>query len=459
MRIVFLGPPGSGKGTQAKLLAERLGVPAISTGEILREAVRQKTSLGLQAQAVMEKGELVSDDLILALIAERIGERDARGGFILDGFPRTLEQAKAFESMLAKTREGLSAALNFSVPEAQLTERMLARATAEGRADDRPETIRERLRVYREKTEPLVGFYRDRDLLVSRRRGRTGVRDRPPDRRGPFAGAAGRFGFGEIGVITIRSHEELVKLEEASRIVLETLDVVEEAVAPGVTTDELDAIAEAEIRRRGGRPAFVGYRGYPKTLCTSINDEVVHGIPGKRVLAEGDVVGIDCGAVFGGYYGDAARTLPVGRIRKETAKLLEVTKEALQAGIAAARPGGRVSDIGAAVEAVALVHGYGVVRDFVGHGVGTALHEEPQIPNYGPAGRGSVLKAGMVLAIEPMFNLGRAEVAVDSDGWTVRTRDKSTSAHFEYTIALDPRGAVILGTGALSALRTAAVSA
>jgi len=260
-------------------------------------------------------------------------------------------------------------------------------------------------------------------------------------------------------VITIRSHEELVKLEEASKIVLETLDVVEEAVAPGVTTDELDAIAETEIRRRGGRPAFVGYRGYPKTLCTSINDEVVHGIPGKRALAEGDVVGIDCGAVVGGYYGDAARTLPVGRIRKETALLLEATKKALQAGIAAARPGGRVSDIGAAVEAVALVHGYGVVRDFVGHGVGTALHEEPQIPNYGPAGRGSVLKAGMVLAIEPMFNLGRAEVAVDPDGWTVRTRDKSTSAHFEYTIALEPGGAVILGTGALSAVRTAAVSA
>ncbi len=167
MRIVFLGPPGSGKGTQARLLAERLGVPAISTGEILREAVRQKTPLGLQAQAVMEKGELVSDDLILALIAERIAARDARGGFILDGFPRTLEQAGAFEAMMAKGGEALSAALNFSVPEAALTQRMLARAQAEGRADDRPETIRERLRVYREKTEPLVGFYRDRDLLAA----------------------------------------------------------------------------------------------------------------------------------------------------------------------------------------------------------------------------------------------------------------------------------------------------
>jgi methionyl aminopeptidase len=260
-------------------------------------------------------------------------------------------------------------------------------------------------------------------------------------------------------VITIRSQGELVKLEEASRIVLETLDAVEKAVAPGVTTDELDRIAEAEIRARGARPAFVGYRGYPKTLCTSINDEVVHGIPGNRVLAEGDVVGIDCGAVAGGYYGDAARTVPVGKIGAEKAKLLEATRKALHAGIEAARPGARVSDIGAAVEAVALVHGYGVVRDFVGHGVGTALHEEPQIPNYGPGGRGSMLKAGMVLAIEPMFNLGRAEVSVDADGWTVRTRDKSTSAHFEFTVALEPHGAVILGTGSLAALRAAAVSA
>jgi len=259
-------------------------------------------------------------------------------------------------------------------------------------------------------------------------------------------------------MITIRSHEELLKLEEASRIVLETLALVEKAVAPGVTTDDLDRIAEAEIRRQGARPAFVGYRGYPKTLCTSINDEVVHGIPGKRTLQEGDIIGIDCGAVVDGYFGDAARTVAVGRIDPESAKLLEVTRRALAEGIAAARPGARVSDIGAAVEAVAIVNGYGVVRDFVGHGVGTALHEEPQIPNYGPGGRGSLLKAGMVLAIERMFNLGRAEVGVDPDGWTVRTRDRSKSAHFEHTIALEPQGAVILGTGSLAGLR-AAVSA
>jgi adenylate kinase len=166
MRVVFLGPPGSGKGTQAKLLAERLGVPAISTGDILRAAVREKSPLGLQAQAVMEKGELVSDDLIVALIRERIGRPDARGGFLLDGFPRTVAQGEALEAMLAGNGESLSAVINFSVPESELAERMLGRAAAEGRADDRPETIRERLRVYREKTEPLIGFYRRRDLLA-----------------------------------------------------------------------------------------------------------------------------------------------------------------------------------------------------------------------------------------------------------------------------------------------------
>jgi methionyl aminopeptidase len=263
-------------------------------------------------------------------------------------------------------------------------------------------------------------------------------------------------------MITIRSFDELARLEQASRVVLETLDMIEKAVEPGVTTEELDRIAAEEIRSRGAKPAFLHYRGFPKTICTSVNDEVVHGIPGKRSLKEGDIVGIDCGAVVDGYYGDAARTLPVGRIDPVRARLLEVTREALSAGIAAARPGERVSDIGAAVEAVALAHGYGVVREFVGHGVGTALHEEPQIPNYGPGGKGSTLKSGMVLAIEPMFNLGSGAVSVDRDGWTVRTRDRNASAHFENTIAIGPDGPIVLGLGRLRAIgarEAAAVSA
>lgn len=248
-------------------------------------------------------------------------------------------------------------------------------------------------------------------------------------------------------MIMIRSADELARLERASRVVLETLDVLEGAIEPGVTTEELDRIAADEIARRGARPAFLGYRGFPKTICTSVNDEVVHGIPGKRSLKNGDIIGIDCGAIVDGYYGDAARTLPVGRIEAARERLLAVTREALQAGISAALPGGRVSDIGAAVEAVAIAHGYGVVREFVGHGVGTALHEEPQIPNYGPAGKGSRLAPGMVLAIEPMFNIGTGEVSVDRDGWTVRTYDRSASAHFENTIAIGTDGPVILGVG------------
>jgi methionyl aminopeptidase len=252
-------------------------------------------------------------------------------------------------------------------------------------------------------------------------------------------------------MITIRSIEELARLEQASRVVLETLDVLEKAVCPGVTTEELDRIAAEEIRRRGARPAFLGYRGFPRTICTSVNDEVVHGIPAKRPLKEGDIVGIDCGAVVEGYYGDAARTVPVGRIDPARRRLMDATRDALTAGIAAAQAGGRVSDIGAAVEAIGVANGYGVVREFVGHGVGTSLHEEPQVPNYGPAGRGSTLRPGMVLAIEPMFNLGTGEVTVDRDGWTVRTRDRSPSAHFEYTVAIGATGAVVLGTGRLGA--------
>jgi methionyl aminopeptidase len=252
-------------------------------------------------------------------------------------------------------------------------------------------------------------------------------------------------------MITIRSSDELARLEQASRVVLETLEVLEKAVVPGVTTEDLDRIASEEIRRRNARPAFLNYRGFPKTICTSVNDEVVHGIPGPRSLKEGDIVGIDCGAVVEGYYGDAARTLPVGRVDPSRGKLMEVTRQALEAGIAAAQPGGRVSDIGAAVEAVAVAHGYGVVREFVGHGVGTALHEEPQVPNYGPAGRGSTLRPGMVIAIEPMFNLGTGDVTVDKDGWTVRTRDHRASAHFENTIAIGPSGPVVLGTGRVAA--------
>ena len=244
-------------------------------------------------------------------------------------------------------------------------------------------------------------------------------------------------------------------MDRACAIVHSAIDAVAEAIGPGVTTDELDRIAEKVIREAGARPAFLGYRGYPRTLCVSVNDEVVHGIPGKRKLAGGDIDGIDCGAVVEGYFGDAARSFPVGKVRPEAAKLIQDTREALARGIAAAQPGRRISDIGAAVEEFAAPHGYGIVREFVGHGVGTALHEEPQVPNYGPGGRGPVLKEGMVIAIEPMLNLGTSRVSVQRDGWTVKTQDGKWSAHFEDTIAIGADGPVVLGVGDFERVRTA----
>lgn len=241
-----------------------------------------------------------------------------------------------------------------------------------------------------------------------------------------------------------KSWSELQTMARANRIVVGALDALEVAAVPGVTTKEMDRIAREHIERAGARPAFLGYRGYPATLCISVNEEVVHGIPGPRKLREGDIVGLDLGCVVDGFFGDAARTVAVGRPSEEAARLMRVTREALSAGIDACHPGKRVGDIGHAVQAHAERHGYSVVREFVGHGIGTSLHEEPQVPNYGPPGRRERLVAGMCLAIEPMVNVGRPEVEVLADGWTAVTQDRSLSAHFELSVAVTARGPWIL---------------
>jgi methionyl aminopeptidase len=226
-------------------------------------------------------------------------------------------------------------------------------------------------------------------------------------------------------------------MHEAGRLVGEVLTELSGMLAPGVTTADLDAAAEEHIRKAGATPAFKGYHGYPATICASVNDEVIHGIPsGRRVLVEGDIVSIDVGASIGGYFGDSAVTLPVGHVSEEAATLLRVTDEALFKAIAQVRPGARVSDIGHAVQSYVEAYGFSVVREFVGHGIGQRMHEEPQVPNYGQPGRGPRLAEGMVLAIEPMVNAGKPEVRVLSDGWTAVTRDRSLSAHFEHTVAV-----------------------
>ena len=241
-----------------------------------------------------------------------------------------------------------------------------------------------------------------------------------------------------------KSWSELQSMARACRIVVETLDVLAAAAVPGVTTREMDRIARECIEKAGARPAFLGYRGYPATLCISVNEEIVHGIPGPKKLKDGDIVGLDLGCIVDGFYGDAARTVAVGRASAEAERLIRATRESLHAGIDMCRPGKRIGDIGYAVQTHAESFGYSVVRDFVGHGIGTSLHEEPQVPNYGPAGRRERLVPGMCLAIEPMVNVGRPDVEMLADGWTAVTRDRSLSAHFELSVAVTEFGPWIL---------------
>ena len=246
-------------------------------------------------------------------------------------------------------------------------------------------------------------------------------------------------------MIVCRSAAELERMREAGRLVGEVLTELMAHVAPGVTTADLDALAERRILKAGAIPAFKGYHGYPATICASINEEVIHGIPsGRRVLNEGDIISIDVGASLDGYYGDSAITLPVGQVSEAAATLLRVTEESLYKAIERVKVGGRVSDIGHAVQQHVEAYGLSVVREFVGHGIGQKMHEEPQIPNYGEPGRGPRLTEGMVLAIEPMVNAGKPAVKVLADGWTAVTRDASLSAHFEHTVAVTADGPWIL---------------
>jgi len=246
-------------------------------------------------------------------------------------------------------------------------------------------------------------------------------------------------------VIICRSASELQRMREAGRLVGEVLAELAGIVAPGVTTADLDAVAERRIARAGATAAFKGYHGYPATICASINEEVIHGIPsGRRLLKDGDIISIDVGASLNGYYGDSALTLPVGQVSEEAATLLRVTEEALYKAIERVRPGNRISDIGHAVQKHVEAYGFSVVREFVGHGIGQRMHEEPQVPNYGDPGRGPRLAEGMVLAIEPMVNAGGPGVKVLQDGWTAVTEDRSLSAHFEHTVAVTPDGVEVL---------------
>ena len=251
-------------------------------------------------------------------------------------------------------------------------------------------------------------------------------------------------------MVTLKTSDQIAKMREAGKIVAAMLAATRAAVRPGVTTLELDRIAADVLKRAGAESSFLGYYGYPNTICTSVNEQIVHGIPSKRKLKEGDIIGIDAGAIVDGWHADAAITVPVGEISAEAKKLIAVTEEALRKGIAAALIGSRLGDIGAAVQQYVESQRFSVVRNYVGHGIGRAMHEDPQVPNYGTADRGKDIKEGLCIAIEPMVNIGGMATKVLADQWTVVTEDGSLSAHFEHTLACLPGGPVVLtaATGA-----------
>ena len=251
-------------------------------------------------------------------------------------------------------------------------------------------------------------------------------------------------------MVRVRSNMEIELIAESAQIVADTLDMLTEKVESGISLMELDTLAEEFIRSRDAIPAFKGYMGFPATLCISVDDEVVHGIPSNKILNNGQIVGIDCGALKNGYYGDSARTFPVGDISDQDKKLIEITQEALYLGIDEAVPGNYVSDIGHAIQKFVEPKGYSIVRELVGHGIGTNLHEDPQVPNYGDPGMGVKLKEGMCLAIEPMINRGGKEVYTLDDGWTIKTKDGFNSAHFEHTIAIRKDGPEVLSGSRLN---------
>jgi methionyl aminopeptidase len=245
-------------------------------------------------------------------------------------------------------------------------------------------------------------------------------------------------------MIIRKSSSEIEQMAEAGTVVARTLELIRESIRPGVTTDELDRLADEFIRSEGGIPTFEGYRGYPASICASPNDMIVHGIPGDYALGEGDILSVDVGVTLGGFVADSAWTFPVGEISEEAERLLQVCEAALFAGIDQARSGQHVGDISAAVQAVVEESGFTVVRALVGHGVGRSMHEEPQIPNFGEAGRGPLLQPGMTLAIEPMINVGGPEIVIADDKWSILTADGTLSAHFEHTVAVTEEGPRIL---------------
>lgn len=461
MIIVFLGAPGAGKGTQAALVAKELGLTHISSGDLFRRAVERGDALGCQVKSYMQRGVLVPDDITTGMVLDEL-TRHGDGGAILDGFPRSLAQAAGLDSALAREKRGVEWVVYIKVPEDELLHRLAGRWLCRDcqapysqsvgqtggrcqkcggelyqRPDDAPETVKKRLAVYFKETAPLLDYYEKQGKLIEVNG--EGEVHQVKERivmlsRDEHKGVA----------ISIKNERELRAMRRAGQVVARVLDVLKASVRAGMKTRELNEIAERELRALGAKPSFKGYRGFPASLCVSINDEIVHGIPGERIIKDGDIVSLDFGAVVGGYQGDAAVTLAVGEVGLLGRGLITATEGALSAGISAARAGGHLGDISAAIQGYAESRSFAVIREYTGHGVGREMHEEPLVPNYGQAGSGPELKPGMALALEPMLTTGGWRTRVGGDGWVVSTADGSLAAHFEHTIAITQGQAEIL---------------
>ncbi len=443
MNVLVLGPQGSGKGTQAKRISAEHEIPHVSTGDMFR-AIDDATPLGREVNEIMERGDLVPDEITIRMIRERLAADDAGDGFILDGFPRNLAQAEALDEMLREIGRGLDVIFFFDLDDETAKARALGRAHEEGRTDDTPGDDRPSSR--RLPRADGAG----RRVLPHDREARPAARG--AHGRGRFRGDRGRFGYRGSEMIIRKSAQEIAKMAAAGRVVAETIAHVGEQIEPGITTGELDRIADEHIRSLGGVPTSLGYRGYPKAICISPNDMVVHGIPGAYEVADGDLITIDVGVTLDGYIADSAFTFPVGDVSEQAQRLLDAGRDALAAGIAQAHPGNRVGDISAAVQQQVEGAGFSVVRSLVGHGVGRSYHEDPHIPNFGQPGRGPLLSEGMTLAIEPMITAGRPEVYVHDDEWSISTEDGSLAAHFEHTVAITAAGPQILTAAAIPLL-------
>ncbi len=437
MNLLVLGPQGAGKGTQAKRIAADYGIPHVSTGDMFRAAIATGSPLGQKVEPILAAGELVPDELTVALIRERLDEDDARDGFVLDGFPRNLAQAEALDAMLAGIGRGLDAILFFDLPDDVATERMLKRAADEARPDDTPEVIARRLEIYHAETEPIVEHYRATGKLV--------VVDAAGSVDEVYAEVQEALEqLGGARVIIRKSSQEIELMARAGEVVAGVLALAEERLEPGISMSELDRIAEEYIRAHGGVPTSMGYKGFPAATCISPNAMIVHGIPDGYEAREGDIVSVDVGVTKDGLIADSAATFGVGEIDPEAQRLLDVCKAALEAGIEAAQLGASVGDISAAVQTVTEDAGFSVVRSLVGHGVGRSYHEDPQVPNFATSYRGPELREGMTLAIEPMITAGGPEVFVHDDQWSISTVDGSLAAHFEHTVAITKDGPRVL---------------